>query len=73
MTTEAGKRLADELQVAYRIDLIAAIEAEAAAAERARLAEAVRRTFDPYDGPWQQDQREGWEDCRAAVLAILEK
>ena len=42
MTTEAGKRLSADIGYGLIDDDIAAIEAEAVAAERTRIAEAVR-------------------------------
>ena len=70
--TEAGKRLIDwaatgqiDVSESFARDMVEKIEAEAVAAERARIAEAVRELEDVGDD----------RDCvlRAAVLAIVEE
>jgi hypothetical protein len=72
MTTEAGKRLLGGIWHEFSADpedMIAAIEAEAIAAERARIAAAVRDMRWAPDS--DEDEETEWVD-RAAVLALLE-
>jgi len=81
MTTEAGKRLLAGSWVLgpgqpLMVHIIAAIEAEAVAAERTRIAEAVRG----LEGQCHDGEGLGCDSfpcsvnvSRAAVLAIIEK
>jgi hypothetical protein len=72
-TTEAGKRLAGELQVEYRIDLIRAIEAEARAAALAALREKVAGLAYADDQLSPGDEGWGWNEACAAVLAEIDR
>ena len=78
--TDAGKRMDAFLHGAvpgwsHAPSAIAAIEAEAVAAERARIAEAVRglRCPNSEHGPYGSAYRDGWYQAQAADLAIIEK
>ena len=50
----------------------AAIEAEAVAAERERIAEAVKELVSPDRLSFTRAYIQGWIDARAAVLALME-
>ena len=79
MTTKAGKRLVNgyirgEMAFIAEPEDIAAIEAEAAAAKRVRIAENIEilRLIDPNEPDHPGPYYDGWHAALDAVLVIVE-
>jgi hypothetical protein len=69
-TTEAGRRLAGELQVKYRIDLICAIEAEARAIERESLRDILAQVEFGFSS--EERSQRGYIRLWSVVMALFE-